>query len=342
MALQLISKSLEFLKLSDEEYFSKKDYLSNSKLGLINPAEGGSLEKFKQGLSSEYSDSLALGTAIHNHLLQPDFYIISDLVKPNGKLGLWAEEVYKLRQLNLPLYMAFHEASKLANYYAGKLEKTRLKTAIQRSLKFYLQRSKYLIDAHKEVLFLSESVKDKFDKCIGNLQNSNILKLLNPERIGDEIEIFNEYAIFCTLEYVDEETGEIFPIKFKAKLDNFHFNHLTQTIVLNDIKTTGKPVSYFMGNHVKIKNQDTDEYESQWYEGSFQTYHYHRQLAVYGWLLKAVAKILFGYDYKLELNILAIETIPDFTNKIYKLNGKHFKVGLDEFHQLLRLVAYGS
>lgn len=342
MAIQLISKSLEFIKLSDEEYFAKKDYLSNSKLGLINPAEGGSVEKFKEGLSSDYSDSLALGTAIHNYLLQPDFYIIADLVKPNGKLGLWAEEVYKLRQINLPLVMAFHEASKLANYYAGKLDKTRLKTAIRRSLKFYLERSHYLNDVHKEIMFLSESVKDKFDKCVGNLQRSSVTQLLNPERLGDEIETFNEYAIFCTIEYVDEETGEIFTIKFKAKLDNFHFNHLTKTIILNDVKTTGKPVTYFMGNHVKVKDPDTDEYNTQWYEGSFQHYHYHRQLAVYGWLLKSVAKVLYNYDYKLELNILAIETIPEFNNKIYKLNGKHFKAGLDEFQQLIKLVAYAT
>ena len=65
--------------MSDPEYFAQKDYISNSKLGLINPDEDGSPEKFQFGISSEYSESFALGSAIHATILQPDYYIISDI-----------------------------------------------------------------------------------------------------------------------------------------------------------------------------------------------------------------------------------------------------------------------
>ena len=49
-----ILESLQVLDIPDSEYFGEKyrDYISNSKLRLINPDEGGSPELWKQGLHS--------------------------------------------------------------------------------------------------------------------------------------------------------------------------------------------------------------------------------------------------------------------------------------------------
>lgn len=59
---------LDTLRLEDIDdaiYFSEKyaEYISNSRLGLINPLQGGCPKNFFEGLSKHnlYSDSLTLG-----------------------------------------------------------------------------------------------------------------------------------------------------------------------------------------------------------------------------------------------------------------------------------------
>lgn len=61
--VNIIPESIKLLKMTDAEYFSSKynDYLSNSKIGLLNPEEDGSLEKFLTGFKSGYSSSFELG-----------------------------------------------------------------------------------------------------------------------------------------------------------------------------------------------------------------------------------------------------------------------------------------
>lgn len=65
--LQPIYETLAFKDISDETYFSSEycEYVSNSKLSLINPDQGGSVEKFKEGFKAS-SDSLILGKRIFN------------------------------------------------------------------------------------------------------------------------------------------------------------------------------------------------------------------------------------------------------------------------------------
>jgi hypothetical protein len=47
---------------------------------------------------------------------------------------------------------------------------------------------------------------------------------------------------------------------------------------------------------------------------------------------------LEGYKYK--ANILAIETIPEYNSGVFKISDKWIKKGLEEFKNLLILVAY--
>ena len=46
--IRILPETIRLVKMTDKEYFSSenKDYISNSKLGLINPDEGGSYEKY--------------------------------------------------------------------------------------------------------------------------------------------------------------------------------------------------------------------------------------------------------------------------------------------------------
>lgn len=58
--------SINTLDITDEVYFSDKysNYISNSKLKLINPEEGGSFKTYLEGLKSSNSSSFDLGTYI--------------------------------------------------------------------------------------------------------------------------------------------------------------------------------------------------------------------------------------------------------------------------------------
>lgn len=46
-----------------------------------------------------------------------------------------------------------------------------------------------------------------------------------------------------------------------------------------------------------------------------------------------------GINYKSKANMVVVETIPEFRTKIYSVNGKYIKQGLNEFKKLLTLVA---
>lgn len=279
--IKIVPGSIQLLKMTDAEYFSTeyKDYISNSKLGLVNPDEGGSIEKYLSGFTSKYSESFELGSAIHAKILQPDYYTIADIHKPTGKLGVWAEHMYKYRQQGMPIHEAIYMAAGSADYYAGKLSGTRLKTALRSSLSFYLQRMKFVEELGKDPIFMSLGMKSKFDECMLNIQDksSKILDTLYPEGLLGSAEFFNEYAILCEVDVADEETGEVTTVKLKAKLDNFTVDHETSTVTLNDLKTTSSPLSYFMGNHVKVTRESGEE-SIEWYDGSFQKYHYYRQM----------------------------------------------------------------
>lgn len=338
--ITIVPGSIQLIKMTDAEYFSAeyKDYISNSKLGTINPDEGGSPEKYEAGTKSAYSESFELGSAIHAMVLQPDYYHIANINKPTGKLGVWAEEVFKYRQLGATIREAVTLASVAADYYAKSFTETRLKTAIKNSIGFYLQRINFAGEMGKETVFLSSPMQFKFEQCmLGVAENPKIMDALYPQGLLSPAEFFNEYAILCEADYVNTETGVVTRIKLKAKLDNFTIDHETSTVTLNDLKSTGKPASYFMGNDVKI-TMESGSTSIEWYDGSFQKYHYHRQIAMYLWLLQCAIKEIYGYNYKPKANILVIETVPEFKSKVYPINGKHIQEGLAELKNLLTLV----
>ena len=340
--VSVIPESIRLLKMDDSEYFSPKykEYISNSKLGLINPDEGGSLELFLSPHKESYSDSLELGTALHANLLQPESYIISDIEKPNGKLGIWAEKVFDLRKEGYSLKDSFYIASEQADYYAKKLVNTRLKSAIRNSLPFYLKRMAFEQDVNKKTIFLSAPLREKYLNCLLNINNSSskVLNTLYPPGMFSVAEFYNEYALLCDLQYVDTETGEISIVKFKSKFDNYTIDHELKEVVLNDVKSSSKPATYFMGNNVTSRNEN-DELITVWYNGSFQKYRYYRQIGVYMWLLQSALKHLSNInDYSYKANIIVVETAPEYKNKVFPIAGAYIREGLKEFKNLLKLV----
>lgn len=348
--IEIIPESIRLVKITDEEYFSKEfgDSISNSKLGLINPAEGGSLAKYNDGYSGAYSESFELGSAVHAIVLQPNEYTVASITKPTGKLGLFADKAYELlkpyKELSNGITATIIEqASNEADYYAGKLSQKRIETALKSCEPYWKDRREYeaLLDLEldKKQIYLSAPMKEKYRQCMQGLEaNSKVQEILYPQGLLQRAEFYNEYAIFAEVDITID--GKTTRLKLKSKLDNFTINHETQEITLNDLKTTGKPVNFFMGNNVRTFTVETGE-QMVWYDGSFQHYHYYRQMGMYLWLMGCYLKYK-GINYTPKVNMIVVETIPNFKTRIYSVNGKQIKQGLDEFKNLLTLVANGQ
>jgi hypothetical protein len=334
-SVELIVDSIVADKISDEEYFSSKysEYISNSKLSLLDPNEGGSYTKFIEGFKNDFSESFELGGAIHSMILQPEYYEISEIKKPSGKLGVFVEEVFKLRKEGFPLYAAIEQASINANYYSGKLKGKVLKNAIKSGLPFYLDRCKVVEAIDKSLIFLSEANSYKYSQCMLEVTaNPKIRQTLYPGHFSRPCDVYNEIAIFCDFKVIYE--GKEYIVKFKGKLDNFTINHEEYEITLNDLKTTSKPVNYFMGNKVRTFTEETGE-QWVWYDGSFQKYHYYRQMAIYMMLLQAYIAREELSGYKFNSNMVVLETLPNFKSKIFPVKNSDIKKGLQEFKKLL-------
>ena len=123
--LTVLEDSIEFLDIDDSEYFSSKyaDYISNSKLSLINPAQGGSIEKYETGFAGgSYSSALEFGSAVHELILQPEsFYLEEGISKPTAKLGATVDAVFSFRKKGYSIIKSIRMASDKVDYYKGKL-----------------------------------------------------------------------------------------------------------------------------------------------------------------------------------------------------------------------------
>ena len=79
-------------------------------------------------------------------------------------------------------------------------------------------------------------------------------------------------------------------------------------------------------------------------EHSYLDFHYYRQVGCYLSILEYyVAKYLgitakTGWNF--EANIVAVETIPNYWTKCFKISEESLHKGVQEFAQLLKRVAY--
>ena len=252
--LEIIPETIQLLKMDDEVYFSEKyrDYISNSKLGLIDLDDiEGSVEKYLSGFQEGYNSSFELGSAIHASTLQNDLFYISTFRKPGGKLGIFVEKVLKYRSSGLTIQESINKGSIDADYYSGKLSGTRLKTAIKTGYLYYhyLNNDAQIEMQHndpKTPIYLSDVSNKSYVGAMKEIANNNeMCKLLNPTDYLIGCESYNEYAILCEVNvFLDDDT--VIRLKIKGKLDNFIIDHASALLILNDLKTTSKPVSFFM------------------------------------------------------------------------------------------------
>ena len=344
--VEFLRETVHTKELSDAEYFSSdyKQYVSNSKLKLINPDEGGTPQKFRDGIKSEYNASFEFGSSVHQCILQPEEFLLSDYpFKPSAKLGLFVDNVIKYRAKGLSIKDSMLKASDKANYYKGKLSPKIIKTAIQKGLRYYYDsvfNDIHLDEYGREVIILNEKLKNDVKSCISAVNgNVKIKKLLHGQNFTDTIEYYNEQAIFIDIA-VTLPNGKTIIVPFKLKFDNYSIDPEEKIVKLNDLKTTGKPCSYFMGDFIPTLNEDGVKTGEQWVNGSFQTYRYYRQIAIYMLILQWYLKSLNYNDYTYQANMMVVESTPDFKSEVYPISQAYIKKGLEEFKELICRVAW--
>ena len=315
--LRPIYESLQILDISDEVSFSKEyaNYISNSKLSLLNPSEDGNIEKYKLGLSGNKieTSSLSLGSAIHQLVLQPNEYFLApNLNKPTGKLGNVAEYVYK--DGGDITEKLVKQAAMACDYYKGVLSGNRLQTALDGCKNYVECRKNWSYTGTKEVLYLDNVSNYKAIQCVGSVNaNKEIMSLLHPtvDVFDEDPIIMNECTILFDVECSDDE-GNSTILHLKSNLDNTII--WDDRIDLNDLKTTF---------HIDQFNE------------SFEKYHYGRQMAFYAYVLNAI-NVKDNKNRKVQTNMALVSTVDPFTSKVFPVKSREMLKGFKEFSLLLK------
>lgn len=317
--------TLQLVKISDAEYFSPKygEYISNSRLGLLNPRQGGSPESFFTGFKDEgFISSLVIGSAVHELVLQNEsFELAPALGKPTAKMGAMADELYPV-WLKHPIRTTdITEASNKINYYKGKLTPDRIKQVNEQCIPYWKARKQLVSNSNKELIYLDDKSRDTVYNCVEALTNNpQVQESLHPSGLIDAPISLNENALLLDVQ-AECPNGKTFIIHLKAKLDNFTIDLESDTVVVNDVKTIGKVVSEIDSNISK--------------------YHYSRELAMYLFLLRLYVIKEYGIENPtMKANYLVVSTVPQYYTKVRAMTKKECYAGLHEFRTLLRYAAY--
>lgn len=319
-----VIRSAKRLKIDDAEYFSPTygKYISNSRLALINPEQGGSPSAYKEGLHGGTTASLALGSAIHELFLQDDCFTLAPKVgKPTAKLGATIERAAWYRKKGYSIYNSIVNAAKDCDYYVKTID-SKVSDILRAGYEYYIKTKNY----DSSVIVLNDKDHDTCCNCINNLKsNKNIMSKIRPtDEFGDNLPSFNEDALFIDL--VVTYKNEVSTIlKLKMKADNWTIDVDNKILTLNDLKTSSKPVAYFMKDY-----------------GSWYHYHYARQMALYGMMLKEFCKQEYNFnsEWTFECNMLVVDTLRDNDTRCIHVPDSELEVGKKEYEELLKRVAY--
>lgn len=344
--------SIKLHEIDDDTYFGPqfRGYVSNSKLKLINPDEGGSFKLYLEGLKSTSTNSLLLGSAVHQVLLQEELFEISDCdLKPTAKAGAMVEVVFKYRSKGYSIMESILNASNDVDYYQTGLTTSRIKDLIKKGLLYYLYLLKHKnVKYDRQQIYLDSKTRQIALTCLDNVRrNTDAMDLLRPDAFSlDHILNRNEDCITLGIDIqfpnslTDPEAEVVSQhLDLKIKIDNWSINFDQRIIYLNDLKTSGKPLYMFPGSTVA----ETGEF----IEGSWEHYHYFRQVAYYSWILLLYLK----HTYRIEdlktkwnhfINMVVVSTVPPYNCAVFKVNHKWLLEGYKEFIRLLKYAAYAE
>lgn len=213
-----IVSSARRAKISDQVYFSKKyrDYISNSRLGYINPTQDGTPTKYAKGFGSDTTSSLQLGSAVHELILQPELFKLGPKChKPTAKLGATIDRIRYYRNLGEPIYRSIIKASKDCDYYVNQIQ-NKIRKIIKEGLPYYMASMEF----DESIITLSDKDWDTCKACVDVVSKDVFIQnALHPETpFGDPMPSFNEDAIF--LDVLVTYKDKHITLKLKMKADN--------------------------------------------------------------------------------------------------------------------------
>lgn len=318
--------TLSLQKIDDETYFSSeyKDYISNSRLNLIDPRKNGSPEKFFEGFKPIYNPSFDLGSYTHQLVLQKNLFKMVDSVdKPTAKMGMLADRLYKFYINNkLNNEHIINEAT-IIDYYRKNLNEAKLQNVREKCIPYWEARRQFesTFSGDEQLIYTDKKSRETVLNCVRALNsNKYVQELLHPVGLINPVISENELAILLDIR-VDIPNNKPFTLHFKAKLDNYTIDTDSNTICVNDVKTIGKILSEFDNNISKFS--------------------YNREIAIYSWLLSLCANKYYSLQNPIvKGNYLVVSTIPQYYTKVVPMTRKMFKEGWEDFRYLIKLVAY--
>lgn len=344
----LVEQTVQRLEMDDETYFGNglPGYISNSLMGLINPNQGGSARRFFFGFEDEakYSAALELGSAVHALILEEDKYHLAEVSKPTGSVGPIFDTIYKLMnrgETSMEFEPALDVAVKLHDYYGGDVTGKRRQTLIEKGKPYLDFLTEYKVPG---MICLTPDMKLKLTACVESVKkNRAAQRLLNP--VSDEffpIHSFNEDVIICDVDV--EHDGMEERMSLKAKIDNWTIDPELKIVTLNDLKTTGKDLQSFAGKTVTDYYTQGGEIVSNevFVRGSFQSYHYYRQMYMYGWMLWQYCKEKYGVDdtWTLNVNMVVVETNKPHGCQVFGVSKNWMQIGKQEFEELIGIILW--
>ncbi len=327
ITLYPIMESLRLQKISDSEYFSDKysDYISNSRLGLLQK-QGP--KAFFEGFGAQigFNPSFFTGSLVHECTLQPELFELAPYIgKPTAKLGAMADFLYEFYVRNKHVSDDdIIKASNKIDYYRDKMNLEKCNYVRDTCLNYWKNREKYESEHHtdKTIEYADEKTLSIVNGCVNALHNNPyVMDLLHPRDLMGNYSISEcEQAILLDVK-VCFDNNEEFIIKLKSKLDNYTIDTTSNTITVNDVKTTIK---------------DTRQFRDV-----IQMYSYNREIALYSFLLTLCAKKFYKMDNPtVKGNFLVVSTIDPYYTTTVPMTDKLYKEGFDQVKTLLRQVCY--
>lgn len=334
--------------MTDELYFAHPS-ISNSRLGLLNEIEGGSVDRYKYGFDAEknfYVSALRKGTQVHRALLEPDLFKLSNTTRPSGKAGDAIDHYIKNKDglIGLPFGDAdgddvrLKDAFTKADYYGGSPSEKLVDKFKANVVDYYNS----VTDQGIDEVYLTQVDYDSCTKAVESLKNNKeVMDLLNPYLL--EGEHYSEYAILTSKDVIiNTEDGysvtKTMPIK--CKIDHWSIDLKAKELTLNDVKTVGQGLHTFPGYYRTVRG------ERVFVMGSFHKRHYHRQMAMYLNMLITHVEQKYnisidpmGKDWKISVNMLVVEMTGFYRSRVYPIDAVDLRDGAIEYSNLLHELA---
>jgi hypothetical protein len=232
-----------------EQFYKKKFYFSYSSINKLLYSPVAFYNHYVLNQREDSTDAhLVAGRALHCLLLEPDNFDDYFITLP-GKMP--SDNPKKIIDNIFRIHSGIGNNSLLLEDYSTDILTQLLTANLYQSLKTDQQRlEKILTDENKEYFeFLKNSLgktiidHDTLSGCKVSVEiiksNMAVRSLLQLDRNSDDdhLEVYNECAIQADYDWL--------PFGFKGVLDNVVVDKASQTLFINDLKTTGKSIQDF-------------------------------------------------------------------------------------------------